>query len=142
MNIKTNIYKIRKMSDFAFVLLRTKRDVLQCVLVGEHVTGVEEHHVVAVGILQSLVHSVVKTAVRFADHHDVVFRFFLCITFSVGFHELQGIVFGSPVYYHVLYLRPRLGQNALKSALHHLRGVPRASNYAEFYHDFFNLCYF
>lgn len=30
-NIHGSIYKIRKMSDFSFVLLRTKRDILQCI---------------------------------------------------------------------------------------------------------------
>lgn len=33
--IHGSIYKIRKMSDFAFVLLRTKRDIVQCVYLNE-----------------------------------------------------------------------------------------------------------
>lgn len=33
--IHGSIYKIRKMSDFAFVLLRTKRTVVQCVYAKE-----------------------------------------------------------------------------------------------------------
>ncbi len=34
-NIHGSIYKIRKMSDFAFVLLRTKREIVQCVYSNE-----------------------------------------------------------------------------------------------------------
>ena len=33
--IHGSIYKIRKMSDFAFLLLRTKREVVQCIYVEE-----------------------------------------------------------------------------------------------------------
>ena len=33
--IHGSIYKIRKMSDFAFVLLRTKREIIQCIYTEE-----------------------------------------------------------------------------------------------------------
>lgn len=40
--IHGSIYKIRKMSDFSFVLLRTKRDVLQCIFTPETAEFKEE----------------------------------------------------------------------------------------------------
>ena len=92
-------------------------------VIGQHIAGIEKHHIVARGFLQRLVHGIIQTAVGFGADDNVVLRLLLGVALSVGVDQSQGVVLGCSVYNYVFYLCPRLVEYAVKGALKHAAGV-------------------
>ena len=97
----------------------------------ELVSSVQKDQIVAIGIVNALVHGIVQTIIRFTDKLDVVRIVTHRVILGILLYQGQGTIVTQSVYYQMLYVRISLRGDTLQRALQSLLGIIGNGNYGK-----------